>query len=224
MKLAPSILTADFGRLADEVRAAEEAGADYLHLDVMDGRFVPNITFGALVVQSLRKVTRLPFDIHLMVVEPERHLAAFAECADILNIHVEASPHVHRTLETIRQLGVQAGVCLNPGTPLSAIEEVLDEVDQVMVMAVNPGWGGQQLIPSALRKVERLRAMLEQRGLSPAIEVDGGVNVSNVGDCVRAGADVLVCGSSIYNAQGTVAENLAALRAALDAVRAQLAR
>ncbi len=224
MKLAPSILTADFGRLADEVRAAEAGGADYLHLDVMDGRFVPNITFGPLVIEALRKVTRLPFDIHLMIVEPERHLDAFAELADILNVHVEVSPHIHRTLEAIRRRGIRAGVCLNPGTPISAVEEVLGEADQVMVMAVNPGWGGQALIPKALEKAERLRRLIDERRLATEIEIDGGVKVTNVAACVAAGADVLVCGSSVYNADGSVAENLAALRAAAEQARAELVR
>lgn len=221
MKLAPSILTADFGRLAEEVRAAEAAGADYLHLDVMDGRFVPNITFGPLVVHALRKVTRLPLDVHLMVIEPERHLEAFAEAADILNIHVEASPHIHRTVETIHRLGLRAGICLNPGTPLAAVEEMLEEVEQVMVMAVNPGWGGQRLIEGALRKAARLRQLIDERGLTTEIEIDGGVKVGNVAACVAAGADVLVCGSSVYNAEGTVAENLAALRAAVERARSR---
>jgi len=224
VKLAPSILTADFGRLADEVRAAEAGGADSLHLDVMDGRFVPNITFGPIVIEALRKVTRLPFDIHLMIVEPERPLDAFAELADILNVHVEVSPHIHRTLELIRRRGVRAGVCLNPGTPVAAVEEVIAEADQVMVMAVNPGWGGQTLIPAALRKAERLRRVIDERGLATEIEIDGGVKVGNVADCVAAGADVLVCGSSVYNADASVAENWAALRAAAEQARTERLR
>jgi ribulose-phosphate 3-epimerase len=214
VKLAPSILTADFGRLADEVRAAEAAGADYLHLDVMDGRFVPNITFGPIVVDALRKVTALPFDVHLMIVEPERHIAAFAETADIINVHVEVSPHLNRTLESIRKLGKRAGVCLNPATPASAIEESLGDVDQVMVMTINPGWGGQQMIERQLAKVARIRRLIDEGAYATEIEIDGGVKLGNAARCVAAGADVLVCGSSVYNAEGSVAENLAALRAA----------
>ena len=153
IKIAPSILTADFGRLADEVRAAELGGADMLHLDVMDGRFVPNITFGAVVVDALRKVTRLPFDIHLMCVEPERLIEQYAETADTINVHIEVSPHINRTLDTIRKMGKRAGVCINPGTSLAAIEESLVDADQGMVIAINRGWGGQQMLPAQLGKV-----------------------------------------------------------------------
>jgi ribulose-phosphate 3-epimerase len=217
VKLAPSILTADFGRLADEVRAAEAGGADYLHLDVMDGRFVPNITFGPLVVDALRRVTALPFDIHLMIVEPERHIEAFAEAAEIINVHIEVSPHINRTLTAIRQLGKKAGVCLNPGTPLAAIEESLADADQVMVMTINPGWGGQQMIPRQLDKVAALRRLLDARGCGAEIEIDGGVKVENAPACCAAGADVLVCGSSVFNAGASPAANLAALRQALEA-------
>ncbi len=215
IKLAPSILTADFGRLADEVRAAEAAGADVLHLDVMDGQFVPNITFGAVVVEALRKVTALPFDIHLMVVEPERQVVAFAEMADTVNVHIEVSPHIQRTLETIHRLGRRAGVCLNPGTPIAAIEESLADADQVMVMTINPGWGGQQMIPAQLEKVRRIRSLLDAAGSRAEVEVDGGVNVGNAALCARAGASVLVCGSSVFNSAQTIPANLAALRAAL---------
>ncbi|MEX0784357.1 MAG: ribulose-phosphate 3-epimerase [Dehalococcoidia bacterium] len=214
IKLAPSILTADFGRLADEVRAAEVGGADLLHLDVMDGRFVPNITFGHQVVEALRKVTGLPFDVHLMIVEPERHIEAYAEAAQIINVHIEVSPHINRTLDAIRKLGAKAGVCLNPGTPIAAIEESLGDADQLMVMTINPGWGGQQMIPGQLEKVRAVRRLLNERGYTAEIEIDGGVKVGNVAACVAAGADVLVCGSSVFNAEGGVAENLAALRAA----------
>src|SRR5690606_14650713 len=157
---APSILTADFGRLAEEVRAAELGGADLLHLDVMDGRFVPNITFGAVLVDALRKVTRLPFAIHLMTVEPERLIDQFADTADTINVHIEVSPHINRTLDTIRRRGKRAGVCINPGTPVTAIEESLPDVDQVMVMTINPGWGGQQMIPRQLEKVATVRRLL----------------------------------------------------------------
>ena len=219
VKLAPSFLTADLGRLADEVRAVEAAGADYLHLDVMDGRFVPPITFGALVVEAVRKVARLPLDVHLMVEQPERHVQAFADAGgDIINVHVEACAHVHRVLQQIKALGKRAGVCLNPATPISAIEEVLAEADQVMVMGVNPGWGGQSLISGTLPKVRRLRSLLEKRGLTADIEIDGGVKVDNCAACAQAGAGVLVTGSSVFNSDASVAENMRALRAALAGV------
>ncbi len=214
VKLAPSILTADFGRLAEQVREAEAGGADYLHLDVMDGRFVPNITFGPLVVEALRRVTSLPFDVHLMIVEPERQLSAFADAANTINVHVEVSPHLNRTLEAIRRLGKRAGVCLNPATPVAAIAEALGDVDQVMVMTINPGWGGQKMLERQLGKVSAIRRLLYEGGYGAEVEVDGGVKVENVGRCVAAGADVLVCGSSVFNQEGTVAENLAVLRKA----------
>lgn len=213
-KFAPSILTADFGRLADEVRSAEAAGADILHLDVMDGRFVPVITFGPALVASLRKVTSLPFDIHLMVLEPERQIEAFAAFAQTMNVHIEASPHINRTLDAIHRLNCKAGVCINPGTALAAIEESLPDVDQIMVMTINPGWGGQQMMPRQLDKVSRIRKLLEAGGYSAEIMIDGGVNVGNVARCVAAGANILVCGSSVFNAERSVAESLAALRAA----------
>ncbi len=216
VKIAPSFLTADFGRLAEEVRAVEAAGADYLHLDVMDGRFVPPITFGTLVVEAVRAVSRLPLDVHLMIEQPERHVEAFAQAGgDILNVHVEACAHVHRVLQQIKTLGPRAGVCLNPGTPLSAIEQVLPDADQVIVMAVNPGWGGQAFIPSTLPKVERLRSILDERGLAADIEIDGGVKAGNAAVCAQAGAKVLVAGSSVFNDNASVAENMQALRQAL---------
>lgn len=214
VKLAPSILTADFGRLAEEVRAAELGGADLLHLDVMDGRFVPNITFGAVLVDALRKVTRLPFDIHLMTVEPERLIDQFADTADTINVHIEVSPHINRTLDTIRRMGKRAGVCINPGTPVTAIEESLPDVDQVMVMTINPGWGGQQMIPRQLEKVATVRRLLDAMGSPADIMIDGGVKAANVAQCVAAGANVLVCGSSVYNPNMSVAESLAELRKA----------
>jgi ribulose-phosphate 3-epimerase len=221
IKIAPSFLTADISRLGDEVRAAEAAGADYLHLDVMDGHFVPPITFGSLVVAAVRRLTSLPLEVHLMVERPERHLEAFAEAgATILSVQVEVCPHLHRVLQQVRDLGCRAGVCLNPATPLSAVEEVLDEVDQVMVMGVNPGWGGQTFIPGTLGKVRRLRAMLDERALAADVEVDGGVNVETAPRCVEAGARVLVAGSAVFNDRSSVAENMQALRQSL--VRAGL--
>ena len=216
VKIAPSLLTADFARLGEQLREAEAAGADYIHLDVMDGHFVPPITFGPLLVAAARRATSLPLDIHLMVERPERQLQAFAEAsAGILSVHVEACPHVHRTLQQIKELGCRAGVCLNPGTPPSALEEVLEEVEQVMVMGVNPGWGGQELIPGTLDKLRRIRAMLDERGLAADIEVDGGVKVENAASCVEAGARVLVAGSAVFNDRASVAKNMRALRESL---------
>ncbi len=218
IRFAPSILTADFGQLADQIRAAEAGGADYIHLDVMDGHFVPPITFGPLVVEAVRRVTALPLDIHLMVADPESQVEAFAAAGgDIINFHIEAVAHADRLLRRIHALDKRAGICLNPATPLAAIEEVLDVADQVMVMMINPGWGGQTLIPSMFDKVQRLRALLDERTLSADIELDGGVKAGNVVQCVAAGANVLVCGSSVYNAEASPQENLRALRAAAQA-------
>ncbi len=219
IKIAPSILTADFARLADEVRAVERAGADYLHLDVMDGHFVPPITFGALVVAAVHKITRLPLDVHLMIEHPDRHLEHFAEAgAHILNVHVEACDDLPAVLAQARSLGCGAGVCVSPPTPLSAIEHALDQVDQVMVMGVNPGWGGQPLIPETLPKIRELRALLDRRGLRPDVEIDGGVKLHNCLACVEAGANVLVAGSVVYNDEASVDENMRALHAALAGV------
>ncbi len=218
IRFAPSILTADFGRLADQIRAAEDGGADYIHLDVMDGHFVPPITFGPLVVEAVRAVTRLPLDIHLMVADPESQIETFAVAGgDVINFHIEASRHADRLLRRIHALDKRAGICLNPATPLAAIEEVLDVADQVMVMMINPGWGGQTLIPSMFDKVRRLRQLLDERALAPDIELDGGVKAGNVAQCVAAGASVLVCGSSVYNGDASPQENLRLLRAAAQA-------
>src|SRR3990172_2629448 len=220
IKIAPSFLTADLGRLADEVRAVEAAGADYLHLDIMDGHFVPPISFGAIVVEAVRKASKLPLDVHLMIEHPERQLEAFAKAsADIINVHVEACEQLPAVLKQIASLGCRAGVCLNPPTPISAVEAVLDRVDQVMVMGVNPGWGGQPLIPETLPKVRRLRALLDECGLSTDIEVDGGVKVDNCAACAEAGATVLVAGSAVFNEQASVADNMRALREELASVR-----
>ena len=221
VKLAPSILTADMGNLADQIRAAEAGGADYIHLDVMDGHFVPPITFGPIVVEAVRKVTGLPLDIHLMIEHPEAHFDAFAEAGgDIINFHIEATQHADRLLRRIQQMRKRAGICINPATPLSAIEEVLDVADQVMVMLINPGWGGQKLIPSQLDKVRRLRRMLDDRHLSPDIEVDGGVKVNNIAQCIEAGANIMVCGSSVYNSEASPQGNLRDLREAATKVSA----
>jgi ribulose-phosphate 3-epimerase len=199
MKIAPSILSADFGALGEDIARVESAGADLLHVDVMDGRFVPNITIGPVVVEAIRKRTRLPLDVHLMIVEPERYLADFARAgADTLTVLAEACPHLNRTLAQIRELGARAGVALNPATPPDVLEYVLDDLDLVLVMSVNPGFGGQQFIPSAYGKVHRVRAML---GTRPAdVSVDGGVKLEHVRPLAEQGASVLVAGSAIFGA------------------------
>jgi ribulose-phosphate 3-epimerase len=214
VKVAPSILSADFGRLAEEVRAVERAGADYIHVDVMDGRFVPNLTLGPVVVEAVRRATSLPLDVHLMIVEPERYVEAFIKAgASILTVHAEVSPHLHRTLQQIRSAGATPAVVLNPSTPLVMLEEVLGEVGQVLLMSVNPGFGGQSFIPATVDKVRRLRAMLEARGLADTvdIEVDGGINATTAKEVVAAGARVLVAGSYVFGAKD-YAQAIASLR------------
>jgi ribulose-phosphate 3-epimerase len=212
VKIAPSILSADFGRLGDEVKAITAAGADLVHVDVMDGRFVPNITIGPLVVEAVKRATTLPLDVHLMIVEPEKYVADFVKAgADILTVHVEVSPHLHRTLQQIRAAGARASVVLNPSTPLSSIEEVLSEVSQVLLMSVNPGFGGQAFIPATVDKVRRLRAMLDARGLEVDIEVDGGINPETSKQVLGAGANVLVAGNAVFKAPD-YAKAIAALR------------
>jgi ribulose-phosphate 3-epimerase len=199
--IAPSILSADFGRLAEEVRAVEAAGADWIHVDVMDGRFVPNLTIGPVVVEAVRRATRLPLDVHLMIVEPERYVDAFRRAgADRISVHVEASTHLHRTLQHVRSLGARAGVVLNPHTSEDAIRYVLGDLDLVLVMSVNPGFGGQSFIPSALPKLRALRSAIDARGLDVALEVDGGVAPATAAEVVAAGARVLVAGSAIFGA------------------------
>jgi ribulose-phosphate 3-epimerase len=211
-----SILSADFARLGEQASAAESAGVDAIQVDVMDGRFVSDITFGPGLVRALRPLIGVPLDVHLMVVEPERHLAAFAEAgASRLIVHQETCPHLHRVLQAIQELDLEAGVTLNPGTPLSAVEEVLGMVDLVQVMTVNAGSGGQKFIHSQLAKIRRLRYMLDERSLDTPIAVDGGIDQATAPLVVSAGASVLVAGSSIYNDKGSVADNVAALRASV---------
>ena len=215
--IAPSILSADFARLAEQVRAAEAAGADWIHVDVMDGRFVPNITMGFVVVEALRSVTRLPLDVHLMIVEPERYVERFvAAGADVVTVHAEATPHVHRTLQLIRSAGAKAGLAVNPATPLDWFEDVLGELDLALLMSVNPGFGGQRFIPRSLERLERLAALRDRVNPGVRIEVDGGVGPANAAELVRRGADVLVAGSAVFGG-GAVAENLRALRDAAQA-------
>jgi ribulose-phosphate 3-epimerase len=199
-KIAPSILSADFSRLGDEVREVEEAGADLIHVDVMDGHFVPNISVGLPVVRALKGVTRLPLDVHLMIEEPERYIEEFVKAgASILSFHLEASKHLHRTIERIRELGVMVGVALNPGTPLGMLEEVMGEVDLVVLMSVDPGFGGQAFIRSSLDKIRRLKDWLLRLGLERVlIEVDGGIKLDNIREVAQAGADILVSGSGIF--------------------------
>ncbi|MBI5906232.1 MAG: ribulose-phosphate 3-epimerase [Deltaproteobacteria bacterium] len=197
--IAPSLLSADFGRLAEEVRAVEAAGADMLHVDVMDGRFVPNITIGPAVVAAVRKCASVPLDVHLMIVEPERYIEAFAAAgADVITVHAEATPHLQRAVARIRELSRKAGVSLNPSTSLSAVEWVLHDVDMVLIMSVNPGFGGQSFLPSSLGKIELLRSQLDRAKLDVDIQVDGGIKPDNVGDVVSAGANVIVSGSGIF--------------------------
>jgi len=199
VEIAPSILSADFARLGEEIQAAERGGAGLLHVDIMDGHFVPNITIGPLVVKAARKSTRLPLDCHLMITDPDRYIADFARAgADLISVHVEAVTHLHRTLLAIRDLGCRPGVVLNPATPLGAIEEAIRYVDYVLVMSVNPGFGGQSFIGACLDKVSRLRGMIESRGLNVQIEIDGGVGPDNVADVVRAGARWIVAGSAVF--------------------------
>jgi len=197
--IAPSILSADFNRLGEEVHAVEADGADWIHADVMDGHFVPNITFGPLVVAAVRKITRLPIDVHLMIESPDRYIQAFAEAgADWISVQVETCPHLNRAVQQIKEAGAKAGVVLNPSTPLSALDWVLEYADYVLIMSVNPGFGGQAFIGNSLEKIRRLRRMIDERGVSTLIEVDGGIKENNIGEVSEAGADVFVAGSAIF--------------------------
>ena len=211
-KIAPSILSADFARLGEEIRAVEAAGADYIHVDVMDGRFVPNITIGPLVVEAARRVTTLPLDVHLMIAEPDRYVPAFAEAgADLVVVHAEAALHLHRTVQLIKSLGRKAGVALNPATPLDCLEYVLEELDLVLLMTVNPGFGGQSFIEACLPKIQALRGILDRRGLETELEVDGGVKTDNIDRISHAGADVFVAGSAVFG-RGDYVSTIAELR------------
>jgi ribulose-phosphate 3-epimerase len=217
VKIAPSILSCDFSRLAEEIQAVEAGGADWIHVDVMDGHFVPNITIGPVITQGARKATDLPLDVHLMIQEPDRYLEAFAAAgADILTVHQEACTHLHRTLERIRELGMKAGVSINPATPLEAVREVLPNVDLLLVMSVNPGFGGQSYIPSSSDKLRRARAMLDEIGSDAELEVDGGVDATNASAIVAAGATVLVAGSAVYGHQAGPAEGVRAIRESVE--------
>lgn len=209
-KIAPSILSADFSKLGDEIRAIETADADYVHVDVMDGHFVPNITIGPLIVEAARRVTKLPLDVHLMIENPDLYIPDFAAAgADIIVVHAEAVHHLHRTVQLIKSLGKKAGVSLNPATPLNTLEYVLDDLDLVLLMTVNPGFGGQSFIEACLPKIHSLRAMLDRRGSEAELEVDGGVKLSNIAEISHAGADVFVAGSAVFGSHDyckTIAE------------------
>ncbi len=214
IKISPSILSADFTRLADQVREAEEAGVDYIHVDVMDGHFVPNITIGPLVVKALRPITKLPLDVHLMIENPEFYIEDFSKAgADIITVHQEATPHLHRTIQQIHDLGIKAGVSINPSTSVRTLDDIICDVDLILVMSVNPGFGGQSYIHSCTNKIRKVREMLDDRGISADLEVDGGVNVDTVNEVISAGANAFVAGSAIFNDKNNVAENVSALRA-----------
>ncbi len=217
IKIAPSILSADFGRLGEQVAEAERAGADYVHVDIMDGHFVPNITMGPLVVQAVRRATSLPLDVHMMIASPERYVDEFVDAgADIVTVHVEACTHLHRVVHQIRERGARAGAALNPATPPSAVEEVLTDLDQVLVMTVNPGFGGQEFIPGVVDKIRRVRSRLDALGLPTDLEVDGGISPSTAQTAVDAGARVLVAGSAVYNDRMSVDDAMAKLRSSID--------
>ena len=215
IKLAPSILSADFARLGEQIAEVAGAGADYIHIDVMDGHFVPNITIGAPAVASIRPVTSLPLDVHLMIEHPEQYISDFVKAgADIITVHVEASPQLYSVIRLIKELGVRAGVSLNPPTPVSTVTEFIPHVDLVLVMSVNPGFGGQSFIPETLPKIASIRKILDDRGLSAELEVDGGINADNVPDIVKAGANVLVAGNSVFRAGEEIGRALQRLREA----------
>lgn len=213
MKIAPSILSADFARLGEQVAEAAQGGADYIHVDVMDGHFVPNITIGPLIVEAIRPITSLPLDVHLMIEAPERYVGDFAQAgADIITVQWEACPHLHRVIQAIKDLGVKAGVAVNPATPVASLADILADLDLVLIMSVNPGFGGQTFIPNTIRKLHALRHMMGEQEASCEVEVDGGINAETAPTVVAAGAEVLVAGSAVFNRKASVAENIAALR------------
>ncbi|MDP6354141.1 MAG: ribulose-phosphate 3-epimerase [Planctomycetota bacterium] len=217
MKVAPSILASDFSKLGEEIGLVIEAGADMIHVDVMDGHFVPNLTFGPPVIKAVRGVTSLTFDVHLMIEKPELSLQQYVDAgADRITVHVETCPHLHRTIQQIREAGLETGVTLNPSTPVTALEPVIGDVDLVLVMSVNPGWGGQSYIPQSTKKIADIRATLDSIGSEAEIEVDGGVNDSTIREVADAGATVLVMGSAIFNDKASVAENIAKYREMLE--------
>ncbi len=215
VKIAPSILSADFSRLLEHVKEVESAGVDYLHVDVMDGHFVPNISFGAPILKSLKGKTNLFMDVHLMIENPDLYIGDFVDSgADLINVHVEATTHIHRTIQLIKSYGVKAAVTLNPGTPLVVLEEILPELDMVLLMSVNPGFGGQSYIKATTDKIRRLKAMIDEKGLKCDIQVDGGINLTNVKEVIEAGANIFVAGSAIFNTEN-IAETVKAFRNAI---------
>jgi len=221
VKLAPSILTADFGRIGEQVHEAELAGADFIHVDVMDGQFVPNITLGPIVVEGIRRATSLPLDIHLMILEPERQLQAFADAgASLVTVHLEATHHLHRAVHAIKQTGARAGVAINPATPATMLDDILPDLDLALVMSVDPGWGGQAFLPLALSKLRALRTAMQSRHMVAEIEVDGGINEITGPQAAAAGATIVVAGSAIYNPHESVSSACGRLRTALAAVDA----
>jgi ribulose-phosphate 3-epimerase len=212
-RIAPSILSADFSRLGEEIRAVELAGADWIHIDVMDGHFVPNISIGPAVVASLRKITKLPFDVHLMINHPERYIEAFASAgSDLITVHAEAASHLHRTIGAIRERNIKAGVSINPATPLSHIEPILPDIDMLLIMTVNPGFSGQKFITSGLAKIKQARDLISRNSFPALIEVDGGVTLDNIGSIANAGADILVAGSSVFGS-GDYGKTIASMKA-----------
>lgn len=213
VKIAPSILSADFSRLGEQVAEAEAGGADAIHIDIMDGAFVPNITMGPMIVQAIRRWTTLPFDLHLMIASPERYIADFASAgADTITVHAEACVHLHSVIQQIRAAGMRPSVAISPATPISALEEVIADLDQALVMTVNPGFGGQAFIEAMLSKISRMRALIDERGLTADLQADGGISATTAASVARAGANVLVAGSAVYNDRMSVAESIARIR------------